>query len=678
MFLLLAPVLTGLALFSGVTGGLLLAIAVLGEGDAARVLLLGVGLAGALVSLGFALVLKRREQETWRSLTLTLNRFAEGAWSVSLPDATARQEPTLRPLVSALETLRQRLRQADLYEAALAAPVSSARILQEDGPGAGAILQINPRAHEWFGDTPEPILATLAANPQSLHENRRLRATVHRVEARHGEARARLWEIEDVSAETAVLEQMHAVTALVKRGDFSLRLALPTEDPALAAVVTDVNAMLAATAEACQELATQFERLATGDLTCEITRFYEGVFQKLKNDFNGTVLKLSTIVRQINASAETLEGIAGEVTHSSEDLAEQTEKHAASLEEAAAAVEQISATVRENAANATSADQLADEARDLAAGSQKVVADAVAAMNRIEGASRKIGSIVGMIDEIAFQTNLLALNAAVEAARAGEAGKGFAVVAQEVRNLAQRAAMASREIKGLISESGQEVESGSALVSETGRRLASIATATQSVAKLIAEIANATKEQSTSIDQVAATLATIDETTQQNAALVEESAATAQNLFAQAKNLHGQMAFFLLDPQQAAGLKRHIALVLGTRIDHIAFRKGVLDTLEGRNNLVAEKLPDHHGCRLGKWYDTVAEPAVRNSSCYQALLDPHARVHQAGKALLASHVHGDRGGINEAKAALDHASQEVLDLLEQLAGDIQKIDAESY
>jgi len=207
-------------------------------------------------------------------------------------------------------------------------------------------------------------------------------------------------------------------------------------------------------------------------------------------------------------------------------------------------MEELAATVRQNAANAQQANQFAAGAREVAASGGGVVADAVEAMGRIEASSRKIGDIVGMIDEIAFQTNLLALNAAVEAARAGDAGKGFAVVAQEVRNLAQRSAQASKEIKGLIAESTDQVKTGADLVKGAGKTLDEILGSVRRVADIVAEIAAASSEQASGIDQVNSAVSQMDEMTQQNAALVEESAAAAHSLEDQAGELTRLMAFF--------------------------------------------------------------------------------------------------------------------------------------
>src|SRR6185436_16911962 len=203
--------------------------------------------------------------------------------------------------------------------------------------------------------------------------------------------------------------------------------------------------------------------------------------------------------------------------------------------------------VKKNAENAHQANESAANARAVANRGGEVVAKAVEAMGQIEGSSRKISDIIGVIDEIARQTNLLALNAAVEAARAGEAGRGFAVVASEVRNLAQRSSQAAKDIKDLITNSNSQVQDGVELVNKAGGALAEIVDSINQVATIVAEIANASNEQATGIEQVNKALTQMDEVTQQNSALVEENAATAKTLEHQSGAMNQRVAFFRLD-----------------------------------------------------------------------------------------------------------------------------------
>src|SRR5262249_29650469 len=228
---------------------------------------------------------------------------------------------------------------------------------------------------------------------------------------------------------------------------------------------------------------------------------------------------------------------SGQIAAGNHDLSSRTEQTASNLQETAASMEELTGTVTHTADSARKANELASSATAAAARGGEVVGQGVSAMEEINASSRRIGDITGVIDGIAFQTNILALNAAVEAARAGEQGRGFAVVASEVRSLAQRSANAAREIKQLIAESVERVESGTRLVGEAGTSMSDIVTSVQHVSAIINEITHAAGEQSSGIGQVNVAVSELDRMTQQNAALVEESAAAAESLKEQARRL---------------------------------------------------------------------------------------------------------------------------------------------
>jgi methyl-accepting chemotaxis protein len=239
-----------------------------------------------------------------------------------------------------------------------------------------------------------------------------------------------------------------------------------------------------------------------------------------------------------------------EISQGNMDLSARTEQQAGALEETAASMEELTSTVRQNADNAGQANQLALSASETASRGGAVVAEVVETMAAIDSASRKVVDIIGVIDGIAFQTNILALNAAVEAARAGEQGRGFAVVATEVRALAQRSAAAAKEIKALIGDASGKVEAGSALVQDAGRTMEDVVASVRRVSDIVAEISAASAEQSTGIGQVNQAIVSMDGTTQQNAALVEEAAAAADSLQRQADMLVALVGEFRLDGEQ--------------------------------------------------------------------------------------------------------------------------------
>ena len=344
--------------------------------------------------------------------------------------------------------------------------------------------------------------------------------------------------------ERAAIAEISELCDRIAGGDLEMRLNEGDKDGFLLTMSQKLNGLAGMLQSMTGELATITGALANGDVTRQVEGNYAGVFGELKTSVNRMAERLKDFALRLRDSASAVRDASGEISAGSQDLAQRTESQAASIEETAASMHEITATVKQNADNAQAANQLATVARDTAEKGGSVVADAVQAVNRIEDSARKISDIVSLIDEIAFQTNLLALNASVEAARAGEAGKGFAVVAQEVRALAQRSANASKDIKGLISESNAQVKTGATLVNQTGSSLEEIVASVKKVADIVAEIAAASREQATGLDQINTAVASMDETTQRNGALVEETSAAAQALSGQAGELAELVAFF--------------------------------------------------------------------------------------------------------------------------------------
>ena len=287
---------------------------------------------------------------------------------------------------------------------------------------------------------------------------------------------------------------------------------------------------------AFQQISLGLDALSKGDLTTRVGEV-DARYIPIRDHFNNSVSSLEEAVDSVIRAVTTIRSGLAEISTASQDLARRTEQQAASLEETVAALGDVTRGVNGTAEGAGHAQNAVATARANAESGGAIVARAIAAMTEILNSSSKIGSIIGVIDEIAFQTNLLALNAGVEAARAGEAGKGFAVVAQEVRELAQRSASAAREIKGLISTSSAQVKAGVELVGESGTSLAQIVEQVSAMNSTIAEIALAAREQAASLREVSAAGDQMDKVTQQNAAMVEETTAAAQNLTQETENL---------------------------------------------------------------------------------------------------------------------------------------------
>ena len=377
-----------------------------------------------------------------------------------------------------------------------------------------------------------------------------------------GEKAAMTTTVDTVKANLGRINaEIKQLAAAAAAGDFSQRGDAQRFNHDFRVMLENLNAMMAVSDDNLGKLSQLLSAIAEGDLTTRMHGDYQGVFARMRDDANSTVAQLTQIVGQIQASTSSITLAAGEIASGNSDLSRRTEQQAANLEETAASMEELTSTVRQNAEHARQANQLAIGAHGVASQGGEVVGQVVTTMSAIEASSKKIAEIISVIDGIAFQTNILALNAAVEAARAGEQGRGFAVVASEVRTLAQRSAAAAKEIKGLIDDSVGKVNEGSALVHQAGATMGEIVASVQRVTDIMAEISAASQEQSAGIEQVNQTVVQMDETTQQNAALVEEATAAARAMEDQAAQLADAVAIFRLDNQVSAAVKAVAARV---------------------------------------------------------------------------------------------------------------------
>ncbi len=342
-----------------------------------------------------------------------------------------------------------------------------------------------------------------------------------------------------------VLQEVGSIIQRLSEGDFNARMTTQAEGD-LKKLSDNINIAMEDLQTAITEVVNVANRMGEGDLQQTVKGEYQGSLGVLKTSINGTQQNIEKIVMQVRNTAHSVKNGAQEVSKGSTDLSSRTSEQAASLEETAASMEEMSSTVRMNADNANQASQLAAESLQRALDGAKVAGNAVLAMEGINESSNKIAEIITMIDSIAFQTNLLALNAAVEAARAGEHGRGFAVVAGEVRTLAQRSAEAAKDIKSLIEDSTTRIQDGSELVVHSGDALEVIQESVKKLNDIAAEIAAAAREQTQGIDQVNTVLTQMDSMTQENAALVEESAAASSTLTERANDLTEMVSVFKL------------------------------------------------------------------------------------------------------------------------------------
>lgn len=305
---------------------------------------------------------------------------------------------------------------------------------------------------------------------------------------------------------------------------------------------TDVTARMTAIAL----LAESLRALASGDLTRTLETPFVPTMEKIRQDFNDVLAELRATMSEVETNARSISSGAAEIRSATDDMAKRTERQAASVEETTAALEEIATNVGEATRNAAESATLVAETRTDVEHSGQIVTEAVTAMSVIEASSQEMSKIIGVIDEIAFQTNLLALNAGIEAARAGEAGRGFAVVAQEVRELAQRSASAAKDIKQLITSSSEQVKFGVSLVDKAGQSLGEIIEKVQGIDLNIRAIAGGVKEQSVGLKEISEAVTVIDQGTQQNAAMVEQTTASSHGLAKEAEALFELVSRFQL------------------------------------------------------------------------------------------------------------------------------------
>ncbi|QBH01999.1 methyl-accepting chemotaxis protein [Xanthomonas oryzae] len=378
-----------------------------------------------------------------------------------------------------------------------------------------------------------------------------LAQTVTAIKNEQGETSGEVCEWRDRTIEVQVEEEVARIVRAAASGDMSGRVETDGKQGFFLQLAQQLNGLLDANAGSLEQISALLSALSRGDLTVRMHGEFSGVFAQMRDDANATAEQLADIVGRIKLSSGAINAAAGEIASGNSDLSHRTEQQAANLEETAASMEELTSTVKQNAESARQANQLAIGATGVASQGGEVVSQVVTTMSGIEASSRKIADIISVIDGIAFQTNILALNAAVEAARAGEQGRGFAVVASEVRTLAQRSAGAAKEIKGLIDDSVHKVAEGSALVRKAGATMAEIVASVQRVTDIMGEISAASQEQSSGIEQVNQTITQMDETTQQNAALVEEATAAARSMEEQAGHLAEAVSVFKLDQSAA-------------------------------------------------------------------------------------------------------------------------------
>lgn len=396
-------------------------------------------------------------------------------------------------------------------------------------------------------------------HPQNLHSQhcsefnlgeRTLRLVVDPVKDANSVCLGSVMEWTDRTQEVLVEKEVDMMVNAARHGDLSQRIDEANKNGFFIALTKGINNLVDVNERIINETIEVLSAITHGDLTKTINTQYAGSFDRLKNDVNTTVSKLTQIIGDIKNTSDGVKSASCEISKGNLDLSHRTEQQASSLEATAANMATLTDMVEKNAAHAQQADKLVVAARQHALDGGDVVEQAITAMDNIKDSSKEIVEIISVIDVIAFQTNLLSLNASVEAARAGEQGRGFAVVATEVRSLSMRSASAAKEIKQLIHSNVAKIENGSLLVHESGSALKTIVQSVKMASEIAAKIAADSQEQFKNIQRINGVITQMDESTQQNAALVEEAAVASSAMNEQATGMQELVSFFNIDEPQ--------------------------------------------------------------------------------------------------------------------------------
>jgi len=553
----------------------------------------------------------------WRDRTEELARIAAEEKQLEIERQFARENQRIR---TALDNVSSSVMLADpgrniiyMNKTAQTLFTEAEKDIQKDLPDFDASNLLNANI-DGFHKNPEYQMRMIVnlAGPHTAElkiGGRTMKFVANPVISDEGERLGTAVEWTDRTLEVSIEEEVEGIVAAARNGELQERIALEDKHGFFKHLSVGINSLLDGLSAVFDDIAEVMSKLEVGDLTEVISRKYRGRFGEVQGSVNGTIKHLEGTVRQLREMAEHMSTASDEISSGNSNLSSRTEQQAASLEETAASMEQLTSTVRNNADNAQQANQVAATARQSAEKGGAVVSNAVQAMDEINDASNKIAEIIGVIDEIAFQTNLLALNASVEAARAGEQGRGFAVVATEVRNLASRSADAAKEIKTLIQDSQSKVQVGAALVNESGETLSEIVNAVKKVGDIVAEIAASSAEQATGIDQVNQAVTSMDEITQQNAALAEETSAASASMYDKAAEMNQTMNFFEVrsNPEEpwadevGSAADEDELDFYTARTAHLAWKQKIRDFLDGKQALTHQEAVSHRDCVLGKW-----------------------------------------------------------------------------
>lgn len=496
----------------------------------------------AAVLVFMAVKLKQESAATGDSaaaLSFVANEIARGNLDVALPNSEPLPGTIAHAILSMKNSLRSTLNDTEEVLGAMSKGDFSSRVATVGREGVGL------RLAELVNSTSAVLAETMAGVAMVSHAIAAGDLS-QRVVVNAGGITGQLSQNINQLAEflTQFLDEQKRVLARASSGDFGCEMETEHRLGYQLELARGLNTLIQTSGHSLTEVHRVVGAIARGDLTQRIDADFHGTFGAIKEASNATAERLADVVGRISSASFAISAAAEEIARGNANLSLRTEAQAAGLQTTASSMEELTATVKQNAQSAKQASQLALSASDVATDGGRVVEEVIRTMASISDASTRIADIISVIDGIAFQTNILALNAAVEAARAGEQGRGFAVVATEVRSLAQRSAAAAREIKDLIGNSTDKVEAGSKLVSTAGQTMIEVVSSVKRVSDIINEITAASEEQSAGIEQVNQAIAQMDQTTQQNAVLVEDAGAAARAMASQAQDLDAAVSVF--------------------------------------------------------------------------------------------------------------------------------------
>jgi methyl-accepting chemotaxis protein len=470
------------------------------------------------------------------------------------------------------------------------------------------------------------------------------------------------------------VEDISLTLSSLSKGDFSKRVEVETSGE-FVTLKDAINQTIDNLDQFVGEVVSVQTKISDGDLTDFVKKNYQGKMAALKDSLNFSTQNIATMIAKVGAVTRLVSDEANTIADSSAAVSDRIQEQTLALESTSTQMEHMTQTVQQNADAASNANQMTQEAQEKLTTGVEIMGRALASMDQMTEASKKINDIISIIDSIAFQTNLLALNAAVEAARAGEHGRGFAVVAGEVRSLAGKSSDAAAEIKKLIENSVSISDESGRYVKQTSDALVEVNESMQQMSKMISEIASATRDQANGISKVNESIVEMESSTQQNAGLIEESASGSQDLFAQSEQLLQLVKGFKLDDSVVHRIQRHQHSELAQQFEkmveaHRAWKGKIRGFVDGMDiGVTYDVATDHTACILGKWYYGDGQ-SLMHMPLMQELGQEHMEMHQAIKKVMDAKEIGDDDLVAEGLTQVDKQSEKVVAILERLEDEV--------